>query len=428
MANDIINYGETTVSRQSLRGLDWLNFFLADVQGGIGPYLAVYLLAVYHWDAAKIGWAMSAAGIAGIVAQTPAGWLVDKLRQKRAFIIAAVALIAASCLSMVFWVTMPGVLTAQIVTGVSGAVVGPTLAAITLGLVGRKQFSRQMGRNQAINHTGNVIAAAAFGFLGYYFSDKYIFYLIVLMSVFTVLAFLRIRKTDIDYDLARGSTEEKSKKTEANISGIGAVLHDKRILIFSAAVILFHFANAAMLPLVGQELAEESARASAAYLSACIITAQIVMIPVTGLAGKYISNWGRKPIFLVAFLALPLRGALYTLSGNPYYLVSVQILDGVAGGIFGVASLIMISDLTSGTGRFNLVQGAIGTATGIGASLSTVAAGYIVKAFGYNTGFLFLAAVAVAALIVFWLFVGETENLDGKDDRKVKLKMAESPA
>jgi MFS family permease len=422
-ALEMEDYGETTVSKRSLRGMDVLNFFLADVRDGIGPYLGIYLLAK-NWDQASIGWAMSAAGIAGVVAQTPGGWVVDRLRQKRWLVIISIIAIALSCLAMAFWAVKPVIYAAQIITGTSAAIIGPAVAAITLGLVGRKKLSRRVGRNESIGHGGNVFAALAAGLLGYYLSNDYIFYLVAVMSIFSVASVLWIREEDIDHDLARGATEEKSEHDDANISGIGAVLADRHVWIFAIAVILFHFANAAMLMLVVEQLTEKSEKTAALFTSACIITAQLVMIPVTAYTGKFLSAWGRKPVFLIAFIALPIRALLYTVSDNSYFLVSVQILDGIAGGIFGVATLVMIADLTSGTGRFNLTQGAIGTATGIGASLSTIIAGYIVKAHGYNAGFFFLMSIAIIALAVFWFFVTETKNLH-KREKKEKSKDGE---
>ncbi len=165
-----------------------------------------------------------------------------------------------------------------------------------------------------------------------------------------------------------------------------------------------------MLPLVGQQLSEGKASGASLYMSACIIVAQLVMIPVASLAGQFASSWGRRAIFLIAFAVLPIRGVLYTLSDNPYFLVSVQVLDGVAAGIFGVLWVLIVADLTKGTGRFNFVQGAIGTATGIGASLSTLIAGFIVKAAGYDAAFLTLAGIAGVALFVFGLAMPETKQ------------------
>ncbi|MDU0370648.1 MFS transporter [Hymenobacter endophyticus] len=235
---------------------------------------------------------------------------------------------------------------------------------------------------------------------------------------------LRIAPQAINHDLARGCgpDDEPAEDADAPAESAGAaagfreVLANPRLLRFAGAVVLFHFANAAMLPLVGQLLALGHPKASALFMSACIIVAQLVMIPVAAWVSKRPTEAGRKPIFLLAFAALPIRGVLYTLSGNAYYLVGVQVLDGLAGGIFGVISVIMIADLTRGSGRFNFVQGAVTTALGIGAALSTAVAGYVVQQFGYRAAFLSLAAVAAVALVFFWLFVPETNPALASDE------------
>ncbi|WP_022825132.1 MFS transporter [Hymenobacter norwichensis] len=402
-----------TPSVRSLRALDSVNFFLADVRDGVGPYLAIYLLATHHWHPADIGLAMSVSGIAGVVAQTPAGALVDRLRAKRWLVAIAATFVAVGCLLMVLKTTMTSVIVGQILVGVAAAVVGPAVAAITLGLVGRRRLDRRVGRNEAWNHGGNVMAAALAGLLGHYVGREYIFYLVAVMAVLSIGSVFFIKETEIDHDVARGADASPAPDTAADaaglaVSGLAALLADKRVLVFSLAAVLFHFANAAMLPLVGQRLSEGHSTGASLYMSACIIVAQLVMIGSTSWAGRAASKRGRKPVLLLAFLLLPVRGVLYTLWDNPYYLVSVQVLDGIAAGIFGVVILLVVADLTKGTGRFNLVQGALGTATGLGAALSTLAAGYVVQYLGYNAAFLGLAAIAGVALVVFWMLVPET--------------------
>ncbi len=159
-------------------------------------------------------------------------------------------------------------------------------------------------------------------------------------------------------------------------------------------MVLFHFANAAMLPLAGQKLSHGHEHGAAGYMSACIIAAQLVMVPVALVAGRLAVSWGRRPVFLAGFAILPIRGILYTMTSSPYALVGIQLLDGIGAGIFGVVGTLVIADLTRGTGRFNLMQGALATATGIGASASNLMTGFVVKAGGYDTGFLVLAAIA----------------------------------
>lgn len=362
--------------RKSLQALDYLNVFLADVRDGVGPYLAIYLMATHHWDSGSIGVAMSASGIAGVIAQTPAGLLVDAARQKQLLIVIAAFLVAVGCIGIVLIPKLPVVVAAQALIGIAATLFPPTVAAITLGLVGHAKLDRRLGRNEAFNHTGNVGAAVLAGLLGHFLGREWIFYLVAAMSLASAISVLMIRARDIDQKLARGAVAGKDREEETqqppHVSGLTTLLKDRRIVIFAISVILFHFANAAMLPLVGQQLSEGKASGASLYMSACIIVAQLVMIPVSNLAGQFASSWGRRAIFLIAFAVLPIRGVLYTLSDNPYFLVSVQVLDGVAAGIFGVLWVLIVADLTKGTGRFNFVQGAIGTATGIGASLSTL--------------------------------------------------------
>jgi predicted MFS family arabinose efflux permease len=129
-------------SRRSLRALDFLAFFLADVKGGVGPFLAVYLQATLHWDSASIGMALASAGLTGVIAQTPAGALVDRLRQKRELVALAALLVAVGCLATLWVRSVSGVMAAQALMGLLEAVFQPALAGISLGLVGYKWLDR----------------------------------------------------------------------------------------------------------------------------------------------------------------------------------------------------------------------------------------------------------------------------------------------
>ena len=163
-----------------------------------------------------------------------------------------------------------------------------------------------------------------------------------------------------------------------------------------------------MLPLVGQKLALVNRDLGTTLMSVCIIAAQMVMVPVAMLVGHKADVWGRKPIFADgAGRAGTARHALSALR-HPYWLVSVQLLDGVGAGIFGALFPLVVADLTRGTGHFNVSQGAIATAAGLGGALSTAAAGLIVVKAGYSAAFLFLAAVAGAGLIGFAAMMPET--------------------
>jgi predicted MFS family arabinose efflux permease len=397
---------KTSPSRRTLRGLDWLNFLLADVQTGVGPFLAIYL-AGYKWDEERVGLALTVGGIAGILMQTPAGALVDFLRSKRALVGVAVAALAAGALLIALFPSFWPVMGAQVLIGGTSSVFLPAICAMSLGIVGRAAFDARQGRNQTFNSAGNVIAAVSMGVLGYLVSNRSIFFFVAAFAVPTILVLLLIRPAEIDYELARGANDgEKGGKVES----VEALFWERPLVLFLGCAVMFHFANAAMLPLLGEMLAKGQGRSSMMFMSACVVTTQFVITLIASWSGRTAGTWGRKPLLLIAFGVLPIRGVLYTLTSNTALLVAIQIMDGVGAGIFGVVSVLVIADLTRGTGRFNLTLGAITTAVGIGAALSQVIAGSIVHRVGFRAGFLFLAGVASAAFAILYLFMPETRN------------------
>jgi len=403
---------KTAPSQRTLLGLDAVNFLMADVHTGVGPFVAIYLAASLHWDPKDIGVALSAAGIAGLVAQTPVGAFVDGLRYKREALAVGTALLGIGALAIVFFHSFAEVLAAQITMGVVGTFFPPAMAGMTLGIVGRRGLDLRIGRNETFNHAGNVFAAVTAGLLGYWIARRYIFYSTAVFCVAAIVAIFFIRRKEIDFQRSRGyEAGEAAGKDDGAASGFLEVLTNRSLLIFIISVVLFHFANAAMLPLIGQKLSQGHPRGSSLFMAICIVGAQTVMIPVALAAVRFAHSWGRKAVFIIGFAALPIRGALYTLSDNPYFLVGVQLMDGIGAAIFGVVSVLVIADLTRGTGRFNFTQGVVATATGLGASLSNGITGFIVQRAGFHAAFLFLAAVATFALGIFWTLMPETKDI-----------------
>ena len=389
------------------RRLDALNFFLADVHDGLGPYLAIYLLTVQHWDEASIGIVMSMGGIAALLAQTPAGALIDATMAKRAILVAAAGFVTLGSVALPWTESFVAVAAMKVLTGGAQSVFAPSIAPITLGIVGPKAFARRIGRNEAFNHAGNATAASVAAATAYFFGPVVVFWLMAAMAVASIAVTLSIPAGAIDHHVARG-LEAGAGHDRDQPSGLSVLMSSRPLLVFAVCVALFHFANAAMLPLVGQKLALVNREIGTSLMAVCIVAAQAVMVPVAMVTGAKADTWGRKPIFLAGFAILSLRGFLYPFSDNPYWLVGVQLLDGFGAGIFGALFPVIVSDITRGTGRFNVSQGAIATAQGIGASLSAAVAGLIVVNAGYGAAFWTLAAIAVAGLVLFLVAMPET--------------------
>jgi len=421
---------DQSVSVRAGRALDASNFFLADVRDGLGPYLAIYLLTIQRWDEASIGLVMSLAAAAGIVAQTPAGALVDATKAKRTVMAAAALLVTVASLALPWFPSFLPVAASQAVANAAGVIFAPALAAVTLGIFGHSGFTKRIGRNETFNHLGNAFAATAAGVAAYIWGPVVVFYLMAAMSLGSLISILAIPPKAIDHDLARGLHDAEGKDDSSDRSdqpsGWQTLISCRPLLIFAACATLFHFANAAMLPLVGQKLALQDKNLGTTLMSACIVAAQIVMVPMALLVGAKADSWGRKPLFIAGFAVLPIRGVLYTLSDDPYWLVAVQLLDGVGAGIYGAIFPVIVADLMRGTGRFNVAQGAVVTAQGIGAALSTTAAGFTVVHFGYNAAFLLLGASAAAGLLMLIIAMPETVSTADAGDHQAQTRAATS--
>lgn len=390
--------------------LDAANFLLADVRGALGPYLIVFLVTQQHWSQSEVGVVTTVSGLVGIALQTPIGAAIDETPDKRRAIVLALAVLGASAVVIFAWPRFWPVLVANSLIAVVGDVFVPAVAALTLGLYARRDLARRMGRNSAFDHAGNIATAALAGAVGYAFSQRAVFLLVPVFAVLAGGAVLSIPATAIDFDRARDLDGDADAPDEKGAAGYDVLFRSPRLLIFGLCVMLFHLANAALLPLVGQKLALGHPAEATAMLSVCIIAAQGVMLPIALVVGRTADSWGRKPLFLCGFVVLPIRAVLYTFSDSSAWLISVQLVDGVAAGIFGALMPLVIADIMRGTGRYNLAQGGVMTAIGIGASLSGLFAGIIVDNLGYSAAFLGAAAVAALAATVFAIWMPETAD------------------
>ena len=393
--------------------LDALNFLSADVRNLFGPFINVYLVTTHHWTQTDVGLTTTASGLLGIALQTPIGAAIDVTRAKRAVIVATMAAMTLAAFIIFAFPTFWPMAAATIIIALAGDAFVPAVSALTLGLVDRRELARRLGRNSAWNHGGNIAIALVAGGVGYLFSQRVVFLLVPVFAALTSAAVLMIPADAIDHDRARDLGKEgKDGKDDGAAAGYGVLFRTRPLLIFAISALFFHFANAPLLPLVGQKLAFQFPKEATAMMSFCMVAAQGVMLPIAIFVGRNADRLGRRPIFLIAFAVLPIRAVLYILSDNAFWLIGVQVLDGIGAGIYEALTPLVISDIMRGTGRFNLAQGAVATTQGVGASLSALAAGAVVDHFGYATAFLFLGAAAALAFAVFALLMPETRNCE----------------
>jgi predicted MFS family arabinose efflux permease len=400
-------------SRQSQRGLDWFIFFLADVQTGFGPFVAVYL-TTQKWTQSEIGVILSIGGIVSLIGQMPGGAIIDAVRSERLVAGLAVATIGVSALVYAAWPIFPVVALAAIMHAAASCVLGPVIAAISLGLVGPRAIGERLGRNARFASLGNGVAAGVMGAVGYLLSSRAVFVVSFAFAIATLLALARIRNKEIDSEQAHGAIARTEPDPDA--TSVVHLLHRRPLVIFACTVFLLQFANAAMLPLMAGIVTERSSAGAPALIAFCIIVPQAIVALISPSVGRKAQSWGRRPLLMIAFAALAVRGALFATIHDPSLLVAVQMLDGITAAVFGVMIPLIVADIAFGSGHFNLAQGVIGTAIGIGASLSTAVAGYVSDHFGHGVAFTGLAAAALSGLLVAWLLMPET-RLAGQAQR-----------
>jgi predicted MFS family arabinose efflux permease len=394
-------------SRESLRGLDWFIFFLADVQTGFGPFIAVYL-TTQKWTQVEIGFVLSIGGVVGLIGQMPGGAIVDAARSERLVAGLAVATIGCSALAYAAWPIFPVVAAAATLHAAASCVLGPAIAAISLGLVGPLAIGERFGRNARFASLGNGVAAALMGACGYLLSSRSVFLVTFILAIPTLLALARIREQEVNAALCHGSVPREAPG--AMSTSILALVRQRTLLIFAGCILLLQLANGAMLPLMAGVVTTRSSQWAPVLIAACIIVPQAIVALMSPSVGRKAQQWGRRPLLLMGFAALAIRGVMFATVHDPYLLVAVQVFDGVTAAVFGVMVPLIVADIAFGSGHFNLAQGIVGTATGIGASLSTVLAGYASDKFGSTIAFTGLAGVAAVGLALVWLAMPETRR------------------
>lgn len=388
-------------SKRSWVALNWLNFFAADISDGVGPFLAVYLASNLHWESGAIGMAIAATQLSMVVGQSPAGAVVDRTRRKRIPIIVASLVVGTTSL---FWPSLrslPVALVCQVVLGLAASFYMPSLVALASALSGKGEFDHTISKNQSYNHAGNVASAVLTGVVARFTNNAGIFYCMMGFAVFCTISALCIAPKDVAPPLPAREEAESKKSLFRELLG------NKALLVFLLLTVVFYFSNGAMLPLVAQEIAKAEPENSTLYLAACIIIAQLVMVPTVYACGK-LAGKGRKKLLTAAFILLATRGILYTMTDNVVLLLCLQVLDGMAAGTFSVVAIMVVDDLMGDSDRASFAQGLQAASLSLGSMMSNLVAGFIVDAAGFRIGFVFLSALALASMLLLWKGMPET--------------------
>ena len=393
------------ISTRSRWGLDLTNFFLADVQVGFGSFLAFYL-GEHGWSKQDVGIALTVGSVSALLSQLPAGALADRTNWKRTLAALGISAILLSALILAFQPGYWWVMAAEVLHGVTAGLTVSSISAMSLGLAGRHGISARVGRNFRFAALGNALAAAAMGFAGAYAQSSAIFVAAAVLCLPALLSVWLIRADEIDYARARNA---KRKDHSFSLDRIVNVAKNRQLLLFTTCLVLFHFSNASLLPLMGQNLGSDKSSGNLELMSGMVAAPQIIVAVLAPWVGYWSELWGRKPLLLVAFGCEALRAVFFTIIADPSLLFLSQLLDGVTGSIMTILTTLVVADLTTGSGRFNLTQGIVGTLTAAAAGISTALMGSIVQHFGNAFGFLLLACASLAALAALTLAFAETK-------------------
>jgi MFS family permease len=380
-------------------------FFVADVQTGFGAFVSVFLTE-QKWTQGDIGLLLTISGLVGLFGQAPCGALVDAVKSERALAAASLVVIAASAIAFATWPIFIVAAVSRVALSIASITLGLAIVAISLGLAGRGQLARRLGRNAAFASAGTGIAAGLMGLSGYYLTGRAVFYIAGALTAPAIVALLCIREQEIApaSDAAQGRTTGLG----AQMRNVLDLLRRPPVLIFAICVMMFHLANAAMLPLAASMVTLRSNQLATVLVAAAIVVPQFTVTVLSPIVGRLADSWGRRPLLLIGFGALAARGVLFALFADPRALAAIQLLDGLSAAALGVLTPLTIADLTRESGHFNLAQGAVGCAMGLGASLSTTLSGYVSDLYGSAAAFDMLAAVAVGSVAFLALAMPET--------------------
>lgn len=387
-------------SRRVQHGLDWLNFFVADLQTGFGPFIAVYLTS-HKWTQLDIGLALSVGSAASMASQVPAGLLVDAMASKR---LAAGLALAGICLAALLIGAAPlllPVLLGQALHGLASCMLNPAVAALTLGLVAGNAVAERLGRNAGFAAAGAAGGAALMGLVGSTLSSRAVLFLAAALCLPAMAMLRRLRPSPGEAAIAAAPLQPAREPWRH-------LLAHRAMLAYLVCIVLFHLANAAMLPMAAVEVTKRVGASASLVIAACILVPQVIVALLSPRVGRWAERFGRRRVLLVGFLALPARALALFWVDQPSLIVLAQALDGFGASAFGVMTPLIAADLSGPGGRFNLRMGLFGLAVGLGATLSTAMAGWVAERYDSDTAFLALAACGGMAVLAVALAMPET--------------------
>jgi len=384
-------------------GLDWLNFFVANIQTGFGPFVAVYL-TTQAWTQTQIGLALSAGTLAAMASQVPAGALVDAIRSKAAVALFSILAFTASALLLALWPTPFFVYLAEVLHGFSSCTLGPAIATMSLIIAGRHALGLRLGRNARFAAIGNGVGAALMGAAGYYYSSRSVFFLTAVLTIIGLIPLLPLARL---YEPSQPAARQEAS-TARHRERVSSVLTNRALLGFAICAMLFTLGNAAMLPLAGSFVTERAESEATLLIAAGIVLPQLIAAALAPALGQLAEARGRRLVLFLGFCTLPIRGVLFAAFPDPAMMVIIQSIDGVAGASLGIIGPLVTSDVAGNSGRYNLSLGFIGLMIGVGATVSTGFAGWIADGFGNPIAFMSLATIGLAAAALVWVAMPET--------------------
>jgi MFS family permease len=390
----------STASPSAERALDWLNLFVANIQTGFGPFIAVYL-TTQGWTQTAIGIALSVGTVTSMASQVPAGALVDATARKSIAAAFSILAFTLSALMFALWPAPLSVYLAEVLHGFSSCTLGPAIAAISIAVAGRAALGRRLGRNARYASIGSALGAGLMGLCGYYVSNAAIFFLTAALTLPALAALVPLSRID-------ERALEPGRHSAPQRERIARLLADRRLWIFACCAMLFTLGNAGVLPLASTEITRRASGVASLLIAGCIVLPQLIVALISPRVGAFAESRGRRWVMLVGFSMLPLRCLLLAFVTSPPLMVLVQALDGVAAAAFGVLVPLVTSDVAGRSGHYNLSLGFVGFAIGIGGTFGTPLAGFMADRFGDPVAFASLGGIGFVVAILVWTAMPET--------------------